>query len=125
MKPFDLEKAKAGAKICTRSGFKVEILRFDIKNSNYPIVALVTNNDGTEHCYMYTKDGKYNIDLNKYPIDLVIVPVKHRGWINIYPSNNKCNIGYETGSNIFPSKEMAILAASSNHIATIPIEWEE
>lgn len=33
MKPFDLEKAKAGAPVCTRNGYKAEILRFDIKKS--------------------------------------------------------------------------------------------
>ena len=29
MKPFDLEKAKAGSPVCTRSGEKVRIICFD------------------------------------------------------------------------------------------------
>ncbi len=124
MKPFDLEKAKAGAKVCTRNGYKVEILRFDVKNPYYPIIAVITNDDGIENYYAYTKDGKYT-DLNECPMDLVMATIKHKGYVNIYPSDNIFTIGYKTGSNIFPTKEKAMQASVPNRITTIPIEWEE
>lgn len=124
MKPFDLEKAKAGAKVCTRNGLKVEILKFDVKNSYYPIIAVITNNNGIENCYAYTKDGKYT-DLNECPMDLVMAPIKHKGWVNIYPDDSKSTTKYVVGSNIFPTKEIAKQVSAPNCIATIPIEWEE
>ena len=54
-----------------------------------------------------------------------MAPIKHKGWVNIYPSDNRFTIGYETGSNIFPTKEIAMRAALLNCVTTIPIEWEE
>lgn len=41
MKPFDLEKAKAGAKVVTRDGQEVRLLYFDIRGAAFPIVGLV------------------------------------------------------------------------------------
>jgi len=120
MKPFDLEKARGGAKVCTRNGYKVEILRFDVKNPDYPIVALITDNDGIEICQSYTKDGKYDKGLDKDFRDLVMTPVKHKGWINIYSFITPC-----TGINIYPTKELAISKAVDGLIDTICIEWEE
>ena len=38
MKPFDLEKAKAGASICTRNGSKARIVCFDANNKRFPLV---------------------------------------------------------------------------------------
>lgn len=125
MKPFDLEKAKAGAKVCTRNGLKVEILRFDVKNPNYQIAALITDENGVEYYQNYTKDGKYYGSKTEDHRDLIMTPSKHKGWLNIYPSDNEFTIGYETGLNVFPTKETAMFAAGPNCIATIPIEWEE
>ena len=45
VKPFDLEAAKNGAKIETRNGKEVEILRTDLKNK-YPIIGIITGDDG-------------------------------------------------------------------------------
>lgn len=54
-----------------------------------------------------------------------MAPIKHKGYINIYPSDDKFTIGYKTGSNIFPTEEIAKQVSAPNCIATIPIEWEE
>lgn len=101
MKPFDLEKAKAGAPVCTRNGLKVKILRFDVKNPNYQIAALVTDKNGIEYYESYTKDGRYYGAGYEDDRDLVMAPIKHKGWVNIYPDDNKSTIKYIVGSKIF------------------------
>lgn len=57
LKPFDLEKAKAGAKVVTKRGRDVRILCYDMRTEHYPIVAIL-NNDGNECARVYTKTGK-------------------------------------------------------------------
>lgn len=47
MRKFDLEAAKAGAKVCTRDGRKTRILCFDAKGQ-YPIIVLVMQEAGFE-----------------------------------------------------------------------------
>lgn len=47
LKPFDLEKAKAGAKVVTRDGREVRIICFDRKAPVFKLVALI-NNKGIE-----------------------------------------------------------------------------
>lgn len=56
IKPFDLEAAKNGAKIETRNGKEVEILRTDLKN-NFPIIGIVTGDDGSEGFAGWKTDG--------------------------------------------------------------------
>lgn len=58
MKPFDLEKAKAGEPVQTKNGFPVKILFFDAKN-DYPIVALITNQAGEDLVESYTLQGTF------------------------------------------------------------------
>ena len=43
VKPFDLQKAKAGKPVCTRDGRKARIICFDAKGT-FPIIALVDEN---------------------------------------------------------------------------------
>lgn len=47
LKHFDLEASKQGKTVCTRDGQKVRIICFDLK-SEQPIVAAISQNDGTE-----------------------------------------------------------------------------
>lgn len=58
VEPFDYNKAKFGEKVSTRDGRKVRIVCWDVRNDNFPLLALVTENDGREHPYIYTVDGK-------------------------------------------------------------------
>ena len=53
IKPFDLEKAKAGAKLRTRNGLHVEIFKWDARGS-YPIRGIV----------IAEKEDKSEINLN-------------------------------------------------------------
>ena len=55
MKDFDLEAAKRGAAVCTRSGRKVRILCYDKKGES-PIVAVV-DFENHENQYEYDENG--------------------------------------------------------------------
>lgn len=58
MKPFNLEEAKAGAKVVTHDKRKVRILTFDAKGV-FPIVALVLAKDRfSESAHTYTLSGR-------------------------------------------------------------------
>lgn len=61
MKPFDLEEAKKGAPVCTRDGHSARIICWDVKDSTYPIIALV-NNDDNEVDISVTERGSYYED---------------------------------------------------------------
>lgn len=43
MKEFDLEAAKQGAEVCTRSGLPARIICFDADNSLFRVVAMIRN----------------------------------------------------------------------------------
>lgn len=70
-KPFSIEALKNGAKVETRSGREVRILCTDLKD-NYPIVAGVAQDDGTECSCVYDADGHFCTGCEDY-CDLVIV----------------------------------------------------
>ena len=59
MKKFDLEAAKKGARVCTMDGQPVRILCYDLKHRLYPIVAAITDSDGTEWIRRYTIKGEF------------------------------------------------------------------
>lgn len=71
--PFDIEKAKQGAKVVTRDRHDVRILCFDRNSDSYPIVALVQNtNSGEDEIISYTKHGYYFEGVDKTGDDLFI-----------------------------------------------------
>lgn len=124
MKEFNLELAKKGYEVCTRSGSNARIISFDRKtNGSYCIVALVEI-EGEELVETYTKKGEYDASNPvQSDLDLVMKPVKHEGWVNLYNEN-----GYTTtGISINPTKESAMLNRDEEgeYITTIKIEWEE
>ena len=123
MEQFSLEKylANPSRKVVTRDGRSVRIVCTDMKNTPYPIVALITDNKVGEVCIEYTSDGKFR-DLNiEYTLDLFFAPEKHEGWVNVY----------EEGANrylegcIYVTKEEAKRMRGYGYITTIKIEWEE
>lgn len=58
--PFDIEKAKNGAKVVTRNGLPVKIVDYPIKNEDCPILGLVLI-EGEEFPLIFTKTGnQYN-----------------------------------------------------------------
>jgi hypothetical protein len=124
MKPFDLEKAKAGSPVCTRSGEKVRIICFDANNDQYPIIALIyIINENREVPLSFTKGGRY-LGLAEDSKDLFMVGEKKEGWINLYSflEDEEC-IG-----RVYATREEAMskrLREDYKYIDTIKIEWEE
>lgn len=125
MKRFNLEEylANPSREVVTRDGHSVRILCTDARNSNYPIVALVSLNGGTEILSGYTKEGtrlcdKIHLD------DLFFATKKREGWINMY--RNSDGISW-LSHNYFTSKAEAEKEGkkSNKYLSTIKIEWEE
>lgn len=127
LKEFNLEAAKAGKPVCTRDGRKARIICFDAK-CNKPIVALIYDCN-KETVFQYLENGRFFVDqIDKY--DLMMLPQKKEGWINIYGEEK----GRYCSNVIYSSKEEAlniskqslnISKQSEEHITTIKIEWEE
>ena len=68
--PFDIEKAKNGAKVVTRDGHSVRIGFYDLKHEHLPILGAVQNGV-YETPFGFTKDGKFN-EGEDSPYDLFI-----------------------------------------------------
>ena len=76
MKPFDLEKAKKGAPVCTRSGKKARILAFDADTEEgYNIVALEENEDGFDEVVTVDNNGSFTHGKDEAQEDLFMAPV--------------------------------------------------
>ena len=117
LKPFDIQKAREGKPVCTRDGRKARIICFDRKDIK-PIVALVTFINGTsviEKAFYYFEDG-YHLSKNDNNIyDLMMLPEKKEGWVNVYKER------------IYSTKEEAIEATydGATYVDTVKISWEE
>ena len=134
LKPFDLEAAKAGKPVCTRDGRRVRVICFDRKfyhdGYNYPIVAMVNDNDN-ELVHAYTQDGLL-VGNGECESDLMILPEKKEGWINIY---NADTTFYYVDGRVFETKDEAVKESKeevekeqrekNEYIDTIRVEWEE
>lgn len=123
MKPFDLEAAKAGKPVYTRDGRKVRIICFDAKCIK-PIVALIYDCN-KETVLQYLENGRFFVDqIDKY--DLMMLPQKKEGWVNVYKSYN---VGKKIPcmASIYPTKEEAKKSSvvGLDYVDTVKIEWEE
>lgn len=124
MKTFDLEKAKAGASVCTRDGSKARIVCFDADNDKFPIVALLKSDNGKEYPVSFTKEGRFSDGIADNPKDLFMEGIKKEGWINIYEALKESCIGV-----VHKSKEEAmrikVNGQGVTYITTVRVEWEE
>ena len=122
LKEFDLEAAKQGKPVCTRDGRKARIICFDRKGI-FNIVALI---DGEiEFVQSYTNNGRLKANDLESELDLMMLPEKHEGWVNIlrYSNDNYVdNIIYATEE---LAKEAATKKNGVKRIATVKIKWEE
>ena len=124
LKPFDIQKAREGKPVCTRNGKKARIICFDVK-AKKPIAALITTDD-TEEAHFYYDNGRSD-QYQKYRYDLMMLPEKKEGWVNVYRDCDGANITKD--DNIYSSKEAAMASAQvidrDNYVATTIIKWEE
>ena len=123
LKEFDLEAAKLGKPVCTRDGRKARIICFDMKGDICPMVAAVEEN-GVEYLYRYDEKG-----LNCYKKsneDLMMLPEKHEGWINIVKTEagGYCCRGAEVHSDYNDAILENINVLDKRGII-VKIEWEE
>lgn len=125
LKPFDLEAAKSGKPVCTRSGKPVRIICFDVKGAKHPIIALVKE-DGCERVCSYIPDGSRFEDEKEWSDDLMMIPEKKEGWVNVYKGDNGIS-KYNCDDIVFNTKEEATQYAQNddNYITTVKISWEE
>ena len=90
LRPFDLKAAKDGASLCsyrmggrsmismdkkykTRNGLPVRILCLDRKGDMYPVIGLVTIENGAESIHTFTADGRFNFSPEGDSYDLIEV----------------------------------------------------
>lgn len=120
LKPFDLKAAKAGKPVCTRDGRKARIICFD-KEGNFPLVVLVKDEaNHLEEIKSYSIQGVTDVFRKRHPResedDLMMLPEKHEGWVNVYR--------YSTP--IYDSEEKAMSCIGSEkrneYITTVKIE---
>lgn len=133
-KPFSIEAWKNGAKVETRSGRSVRILCTDLKD-DYPIVAGVAQDNGTECSCIYDADGHFCTGYEDY-CDLVIVEeveeperwgddkeAKGEGWY-IINNNSRIKHGFFTlndtyNRNVFATKKQAKSALAMARISQL------
>lgn len=121
LKPFDLEKAKQGAKVVTRDGRPARIICWDKLGDMYPLVALVKDKDGTEDTETYTLDGACVVD-QKYDLDLFMAPAVVVRWVNLHGG-----FGGLYNYRIYDSEQEALKHKDDydDYIATAKLSWEE
>ena len=124
MKEFDIEKAKAGAPVCTRDGRPARIICWDYQEygqekekDRFPIIALLKCDKG-ERAYVYREDGKCYIHKEN---ELMMAPVKHEGWVLIDPEPHCMAHIYDTRDEAEKDAEREMI----DYLAIAHIEWEE
>ena len=117
LKPFDIQKAREGNPVCTRDGRKARIICFD-KKGDFPIVALVNDYNEEEYIKNYDKFGKNSL-FGETTDDLMMLPEKKEGWVNVYKGGLLDTKSYPT------KKEAFDKACPEGYIDTIKISWEE
>lgn len=125
MKQFNLKEylANPSRKVVTRDGRSARIICTD-RMFDYPIIALIRNDNGTEDFQTYTLSGEYSEGMENI-FDLFFAPEKHEGWVNMYKLNCR---EQNLGCVIYSTEEDAIGAGKTSnelYIRTIKIEWEE
>lgn len=132
LKPFDIQKAREGKPVCTRDGRKARIIVFDrrlfYKNVSYPILALVERSDGEDDVCGYNEKGKVLIeDGAEYKDDLMMLPEKKEGWVNVYKNLGVISLShnpYDTKEEALASK-MESPVLNKYYVDTVKVEWEE
>lgn len=119
----------------TRNGGPARIVCTDRKQSGYPILACIGRFDET--IVSYTAEGTCGLyqsssgehENMKGVFDLVNIPEKHKGWINITPTDlgeQPAGMIYLRHGNLWPTKEEAVRNRGNGpNLACLEIEFEE
>ena len=110
LKPFNLEQARAGKPICTRDGRKAIFLT-TLSNKNFPVAAIVSCGQ-EENIYQYEINGV--CDEHDDNLDLMMLPEKKEGWVNVYRDNFGLNC-----SIIYDNKDIALSRIDINEEDTV------
>lgn len=116
LKPFDIQKAREGKPVCTRDGRKARIICFDAKGKQ-PIIALFEGEKADEEIIQtYSINGGYYGFRKEDHRDLMMLPEKKEGWVNVYDDTP-----------IYDTKEEALNKRSEfrGYIDTVKVSWEE
>lgn len=120
MKEFNLEAAKAGAEVMTKSGLSVRIVCWDRKGSSYSNVGLIYDcDDHVEFAELYNNEGK-SINCTNKGWDLVMKPIKREGYIL-----------FDDVNSLIKSKHTLVTDAVHDEYVeaqgykTVKLEWEE
>lgn len=121
--PFDVEKAKNGAKVVTSDGNPVRILDYSFKAELYPIVAAIAIDDNEECIARYTLDGRHNISVET-PADLRLQITTKEGWMPIIKGSD----GKMLGGLIYPTRGLAEEECKDielNIVDIIKVSWSD
>jgi hypothetical protein len=126
MKKFNLEAAKAGAKVQTKDGRAVRLVCFDMKGDQ-PLVGLVSSEEGdyeNEECF--SSNGKYytntwggNLD---EITDLYMSPTKIKYYVHVYKQDG---VMYSGHPNTLNWKQWSEGCDYMDYIQTFEFEVEE
>ena len=105
-----------------RSGKRARIIETSARGEK-PIVALVVGRDGAEFVRRVYANGRL-IETAEHPCDIVNIPVKRSGWVNVYKDGLVSDIRF--GNVIHPTQEGARFNRDMvNWLACIFVEIEE
>lgn len=124
MKPFNLEAAKAGAKLVTRDGREVtEFHHFEADRGNYPCIVVIAGQR-----ISYSKDGRYTLYSGERTADLFMATVTRTVYVNVYESTKR-NSPDRNEACAFPSVEEAtknsLIDASRCVAVAVPVTISE
>ena len=123
LEPFNLQEylKNPSLQIVNREGNPARIICTDKKGNDYPVIALIAEDDGKEYVDHFTEDGFYaKGEINSR--DLLFSVEKKEGWVNLYKNlfNNVI-----AGSAVYHKKELAESCKEfDGYIATVRVEWE-
>lgn len=125
MKPFNLEEAKAGKKVCTREGYDVEIFDFNLRQCQGDLLC-IARKPTEDYVFFCDKHGRvYGLERS---LNDLFMNDKNVGYVAIYNNVTTDDINERhSGMNIFKTEQECVSKCGHDikFIATAKIEWEE
>lgn len=125
-KPFDLEEARNGKPLCTRSGKNAKIIYEKEGADNYPLIALIEDKTSDISYTVFCRiDGRL-FEEKESDNDLFIAVESYNGFANVYQTSYGGN--FVLSEKIFKDEKTAIKEGKNGrnsyyYITTIPIKW--